>query len=66
MSPKEKLALKAELETALVLEKRQAAVKESLELLGTSYPSVLDLKKSYEQGQSAINSLNIQALIIIT
>ena len=62
MSPKEKVALKAELEAALVLEKRQAAVKESLELLATSYPDVLDLKKSFEQDQSAINSLNIQAL----
>jgi hypothetical protein len=45
-----------------VLEKRRAAVEESLELLGTVYPSVLELKQSYEQGQSNINSLNIQAV----
>jgi hypothetical protein len=62
ISPKEKEALKAELEATLLLEKRRAAVEESLELLGTSYPSVLELKRSFEQGQSATNSLNIQVL----
>jgi ACT domain-containing protein len=62
LSSKEKAVLKAELEATLVLEKRRAAVEESLELLAKSYPSVLALKQSYEQGQIAINSLNIQAL----
>jgi hypothetical protein len=62
LSSKEKAVLKAELEATLVLEKRRAAVEESLEILAKSYPSVLALKQSYEQGQTAINSLNIQAL----
>ena len=61
ISSQEKATLKAELEATLVLEKRRAAVEESLELLGTSYPSILELKQSYEQGRSDINTLNIQA-----
>jgi hypothetical protein len=62
ISPKEKAALKAELEAALVLEKRRAAIEESLELLRTNYPIVRDLQQAYEQGLSQVNTLNIQSL----
>jgi hypothetical protein len=62
LSAKEKAVLKEELEATLALEKRRAAVEETFELLGTNYPSVQELKQSYQQGQSAINTLNIQAL----
>ena len=62
ISPKEKAVLKAELEAALVLEKRRAAMEESLELLGTNYPIVRDLQQAYEQGLSQVNTLNIQSL----
>ena len=62
ISPKEKAALKAELETTLTLEKRRAAMEESLALLGTTYPSIRALQQSYEQGLIQVNSLNLQAL----
>ncbi|MEY4288886.1 MAG: hypothetical protein RLZZ30_974, partial [Bacteroidota bacterium] len=62
LSPKEKVQLKAELEAALILEKRRAAMEESLELLGASYPSIRDMQVSYEQASTRVNTLNLQAL----
>ena len=62
ISPKDKAVLKAELEATLVLEKRRAAIEESLELLGTNSSIVRDLQQAYEQGLSQVNSLNIQSL----
>jgi len=62
VSPKEKAQLKAELEAALLLEKRRAAMEESLELLGASYPSIRDMQVSYEQASTRVNTLNLQAL----
>ncbi len=62
VSPKEKAQLKAELEAALILEKRRAAMEESLELLGASYPSIRDMQVSYEQASTRVNTLNLQAL----
>ena len=62
VSPKEKAQLKAELEAALILEKRRAAMEESLELLGASYPSIRDMQVSHEQASTRVNTLNLQAL----
>jgi tetratricopeptide (TPR) repeat protein len=62
ISPNEKEALKAELEETLVLEKRRAAIKESLELVGTNYPIVQELQNSFEQEIIQVNTLTIQSL----
>ena len=62
ITPKEKAVLKAELEATLALEKRRSAMVESLELLGTTYPSIRALQQSYEQGLVQVNTLNLQAL----
>jgi len=62
ISPNEKAYLLAELEATLALEKRRAAIEESLELLGTNYSIIRDLQQSYEQGLSQVNTLNIQAM----
>ena len=62
MSAQEKAGLKSELEAQLVLEKRRAAIEESLELLGEDYPSILELKQSFNQGFSQVNTLTIQDL----
>ena len=62
MSAQEKSGLKSELDALLALEKRRAAIEESLELLGENYPSILELKESFNQGFSQVNRLTIQDL----
>ena len=62
ISPEEKAALKSELETNLTLEKRLAAIEESLGLLEERYPSIRSLQQSFEEGLTQVNTLNVQAL----
>ncbi len=62
ISTQEKASMVAELEETLLLEKRRAAITESMEILGTTYPSVRVLQASYEQGLTKVNTLSIQVL----
>ena len=62
INAQEKASMIAELEESLLLEKRRAAITESIELLGAMYPSVRVLQASYEQGLMQVNSLNLKAL----
>ena len=62
INAQEKASMIAELEESLLLEKRRAAITESIELLGSMYPSVRVLQASYEQGLMQVNSLNLKAL----
>ena len=62
ISTQEKASMVAELEETLLFEKRRAAITESMEILGTTYPSVRVLQASYEQGLTKVNTLSIQVL----
>ena len=62
MSTQEKARMIAELEESLLLEKRRAAITESFEQLGATYPSVRVLQESYEQGLTQVTALNIAVL----
>ena len=62
INAQEKASMIAELEESLLLEKRRAAITESIELLGSMYPSVRVLQASYEQGLMQVNFLNLKAL----
>lgn len=62
LSAQEKASMKEELESSLALEKRRAAITQSMEILGDRYPSIRTLQQSYEQEAMQINTLNVQAL----
>ena len=62
INAQEKASMIAELEESLLLEKRRAAITESIERLGSMYPSVRVLQASYEQGLMQVNFLNLKAL----
>ena len=62
ISPQEKANMIAELEESLLFEKRRSAINESMEILGTAYPSVRVLQASYDKGLTEVNALSIQVL----
>ena len=62
ISPQEKTNMIAELEESLLLEKRRAAITESMEILGATYPSVRVLQATYDQERTQVNTLRIQVL----
>ena len=62
ISPQEKTNMIAELEESLLLEKRRAAITESMEILGTTYPSVRVLQATYDQERTQVNTLRMQVL----